>query len=231
MGTNGIDPRDMLAAKRVCPDRPTKKAYTLLADAEGAAARSSEQYGTTVVPYVCATCGRYHLTSKREGSDVAHIGPNGEVRTEAMDARDEAKPVAALVQRAVLPGPIVPANPDARRKVLAEFLTGKDGVTTDEILSLLSCSRHSVSKYMSEAGWHSERGPGAKWRPKARLVILPDAQDAELEASISRHPSSSTRRDDSWLVTKFPANVSVQDYLQALTLAGLTVEVRVRRSS
>lgn len=230
-GTNGLDPRDQLIEKSKCPSSPTKKKYLNSEEAWEAARHRTAESGIDIVAYACPGCGHFHLSKKTTGSDVVVKAPIG-ITTGALRKITPDRRVV-LTGRTELPpeGPIVPGNPDARRKALAAFLEGKDTASTAEVVVGVGIGRHSVAKYMSEIGWRIGRGPGAKWTRQPVLAVLPaTGEDSELEASIARHPSSSTRHDDWWLIDAFPPGVSVHDYLLTLKTAGLVVEVRVRRA-
>jgi hypothetical protein len=227
MGTNGLP---VTQTRKKCPDAPTKAQYLSTDAAWTAANKRSVEAGLDIIAYACPGCGYFHLSRKVKGSDVVVAAPIG-ITTGAL--RKKSQSLHPLPERKEIPveGPIVPANPDARRKVLGEYLGDKDAVSTEEILSLLGCSRHSMSKYMSEAGWRSERGPGARWRPRATaepVRALKPVQSTELDAAILRHPAAQSlqHRPDSWVIEQFPADVSVRTFMQTLSLAGLTVEVR-----
>lgn len=239
MGTNGIDPATQLRDLNKCPTAPTKARYYSSEAAWTAANKRSVEAGLDIIAYACPGCGYFHLSKKVKGSDVVVKAPVG-ITTGALRKAFVGEPLI-IPERKELPmdGPIVPANPDARRKMLGEYLEDKEAVSTDEILSLLSCSRHSVSKYMAEAGWKSERGPGARWRRRmdegdgdGLVRRLKPVQSTELEASILRHPAAQSlqNRPDSWVIEQFPTDVNVRTYLHTLALAGLTVEVRAWRT-
>jgi hypothetical protein len=229
MGTNGLDPVAQLHERQKCKDAPTKKKYPTLDEAEEAAADSSRRANRTIVPYLCPGCGHYHLTGKTTGSDVA-FREGGAIKTDALKVRESTYKKPTVAERIeVVPPETIPANPAARRKVLAEFLEGRDSVGTDEVRDALQVSRHTVWKYMSELGWKATRGPGAVWRPlHARLTVVEDVPDTDqLEAAILRHPAG----QEWWLIEAFPPGVSVHDYLLTLKTAGLVVEVRARRAT
>lgn len=230
MGTNGIDPLVQLADRQKCPDSPTKRKYLHSEEAHEAARRRSMESGIDIVAYACPGCGHFHLSKKATGSDVVVKAPVG-ISTGALRKKTFTA-TTPLPERRELPpeGPIIPGNVEARRKALAIFLEGRDTVSTAEVVMGVGLSRHIVSKYMGEVGWRIGRGPGARWQKQPTLEALPAAEDSELEASIARHPSSSTRQDEWWTIEAFPPGVSVQDYLLTLKTAGLAVEVRVRRA-
>lgn len=73
----------------VCPDVPTKATYTTLERAEAGARRASERFKTTVVPYICAVCGHYHLTSNMHKSDVVRRRDDGTLETNATWLREQ----------------------------------------------------------------------------------------------------------------------------------------------
>ena len=237
-GPNGLDPRDQLAEKAKCPLSPTKRKYLHSEEAWDAAHHRSAESGLEIVAYACPGCGHFHLSRKAKGSDVVVKAPvgisTGALRKNAAALSAFNGAINALTERKELPpeGPPVPSNVAARRKVLMNFLEGKDEVSTDDVARVLQASRHTVWKYMNELGWKSSRGPGAMWRPRPKLTAVEDTGqstgDVELEASIARHPAS--RGQEWWLIEAFPPGISVQDYLLTLKTAGLVVEVRVRRA-
>ena len=228
MGTNGIDPRDQLIERSKCQASPTKRKYQSSEEAWEAAKYRTAESGIEIIAYACPSCGHFHLSKKVKGSDVVVKAPVG-ITTGALRKNTPQIEISDFTPRRELPpeGPIVPANPDARRRVLSDYLTDKEAVSSDEIIHLLSCSRHSAAKYLSEIGWKAERGPGAKWRRKTSLSLLPaPVQPTELDQAIARHPSAQPQ----WRVIEaFPPGVTVHDYLLTLKTVGLIVEVRVRQ--
>lgn len=231
-GTNGLDPRDQLIEKSKCPSSPTKRKYPNSEEAWEAARYRTAESGIEIVAYACPGCGYFHLSKKVKGSDVVVKAPVG-ISTGALRAKTPSIMIGDFHREELPPeGPIVPGNVEARRKALASFLEGVDSVSTAEIVVGVGIGRHSVAKYMGELGWRIGRGPGAKWQRQPGLTALPaiTGEDSELEAAMSRHPSSRTSQDEWWTIEAFPPGVSVHDYLLTLKTAGLIVEVRVRRA-
>jgi hypothetical protein len=124
-GSNGLKPHEVLARKDKCPDSPSKHRYQTADEAWAAARERSKETGLEIVAYLCAGCGYSHLTKNSKGSDVIARTPIG-VTTGAARKKLAAVPTItrpARVNLEVEEGPIVPGNKDARRKVLAQYLT------------------------------------------------------------------------------------------------------------
>lgn len=235
--TNGLNPIEQLSERQKCPTNPTKRKYKTLAEAEDAAATSSARAHRTIVPYACAGCGFFHLTSKSAGSDEAYADSKGAIKTTALQVRESShiKPVIPE-RREIVSDEVIPANMAARRKVLVNFLEGCTEVSTDEVIQLLHCSRHSAQRLLHDLGWKASRGPGAVWRPKVTLQAVEGAGKSAgdpVDGSIARHPAGKGQVDfppqDSWVIEAFPPNLSVHDYLLTLKTAGLAVQVRAWR--
>jgi len=233
MGTNGLDPVEQAIEKGKCPEKPGKRKYHTLKEAEAAAQRSSSQYHTTIVPYVCPGCGKYHLTGKRtEGSEVVRE-VNGVLRTTAMDQRDAAKPGKVYPQRVETPveTPIVPGNVDARWKMLLAFLEGKDTASTMEVAEGIGIHYKTVTGYMHQLGWTIKRGPGARWlRPPAaeasNLIAL--VQKDPVTTAMSRHPSAQNVGWKPMILTDTIRHVPLGDLVDTLKAAGLELKLLIR---
>lgn len=88
MGSNGLPPGQRPLR---CEATPDKALYRSLQAAEAGAARSSERFHVTVVPYACASCGYFHLTHNAHKSDVVNRDGAGRLVTHASKLRDELK--------------------------------------------------------------------------------------------------------------------------------------------
>lgn len=169
-GPSGLRPLEHLAERRKCPDTPSKHRYTSAGEAIEAAERRTVEASMPIVAYACPGCGGYHLTKKREGSDV--LIPGATVRTRST-ARHR-HPAQGLPTRNLEVLPIVPGNRAARARMLTDWLSTHPRPSTTEICEagiVGLTSRTSVSKHMRELGWSVPKGPRGRWRPTSTEAI------------------------------------------------------------
>lgn len=150
-----------------CPKSPGKRKYYNLVEAETAAAYSAQQYHKPMRAYVCDGCGLYHVTGKIAYGDVTSTREDGTIVTAGMATRPAWKQntlAPAPVERAdmseviAMESPIMPGNPEARKKLLLEYLEDKDHVSSADIAERLGTSPTIVVKLMRETDWIGMRG-------------------------------------------------------------------------
>jgi hypothetical protein len=230
-GSNGLAPRDVQQARVKCPDHPTKRKFHTMAEAETAAAASSRQYHTTIVPYACAGCGLFHITGKVRGSDVVHVAASGTVRTAAMLERESlrstppAPPRVDMEPIVAAEKPIVPANKAARDKMLEAYLQDKSVVSTAELVELLDTNKHAVSLLMKAHGWAIPRGPGARWTKRPLQAVPSSSPTPAPPAALS------AQRDKGWRTLDWEdelGHIPVSDVLATMRLCGFEIRLQIR---
>lgn len=169
-GTNGLSPIAQLSERQKCPEAPSKKKYATTEQAWKAARRSSAQSGLPIAPYACAGCGGFHLTRKVDGSDVLTRQAGAKVVTGAQRKHASTHPVfGKVVARQTLPEPesaIVAGNQDARRKMLAAWLSENPTPTTREAAEALSVSMPTARLDLRALGY-TQSNRRARWAASA----------------------------------------------------------------
>lgn len=180
-------PTVLPTATEKCPKSPGKRRYYNLIEAETAAAHSAKQYGKPMTAYVCDGCGLYHVTGKTTYGDVTKSRADGTIVTAGMSTRKAWKTKDALASSSVeradmsqiiaMEKPIIGANPDARAKLLKEWLGDRDSVTLPEVMIHLQCSRALANQALHAVGWRGRKGtagwipPGAEFPPASPKSI------------------------------------------------------------
>lgn len=218
MGSNGLNAVETLATRQKCPDSPTKKKFRTSADAWAEAETRSKETGITIIAYACAGCGYFHLSRKKDGSDVARV-KDGVVETAAMRGEGLLTPIAKLApvgfvapERSDDPRVYPPGNMDARLRVLSEYVADHPGpLSVLEVRAMLSCSVDTARDTLKAAGFTSKRGPGAKWEPPTEAPLVVEDATVDWET-----------------VTSVPNSITMVDYIQAMAGVGLSVRIQVR---
>lgn len=215
-----------------CPAHPTKRLWEDPNEAaREAVVRSQITQGIAIVAYRCDGCQNYHLCKA-----------------------ENARPGSVVVERRVERNWEVftakPANPEAIRKMLGQYLEGRTEVTSAEVCEALGLTQSTVAKYMLERRWFNSKGRHAKWRPEVTTVIeepveepqakvtplpmvtplqvIKARQFADEEASRSRHPAS---LDAGWMpLADFERlrHIPLGDIIDTLAVAGIQIRVQQR---
>lgn len=206
-----------------CPAHPTKRMW--ISDVEAIREAESRTIAAKmqIAAYRCDECGNAHLCkaeNARPGS-VLRLPESPERNWEVFKPK--------------------PANPDAKRKVLVQFLDGRESVLTSELTELLGLGRAAVGKYMGELGWHNTRGMNARWIrtaekkvPALKAVDKPvdkpavRAKATPIDMAKRRHPSS---QEVGWRpMTRLDpiVHMPIGDLLATLRAAGMEVRIQVR---
>lgn len=171
-GSNGLKPHEVLQTRAKCPDSPTKKRYKTYDEAWDAARERSIEAKLEIVAYLCGGCGYFHLTKKSTGTDVAlSRGAATGLTTPSTRKQLTAVPIIRVSERRELPleeGPIVPGNKEARRKILAEYLSDNPQPFTSDITEAIpGVTPHTLRQDLAELGYVPVNdGQRKRWVPK-----------------------------------------------------------------
>jgi len=199
VGTNGIDPMNQLRAREKCPTTPNKKIYKNSAEAVEAAGFRSKETGLNIQSYACPGCGWFHLTSSPVVKDKVVKAPVGITTTTMKRNTPMSTPAIPIRKDMTSELPIMPANFDAKLKVLRTELYGKKSATKEELLAILpGTSKNSLGNLMKRAGWYNTRGPKAVWKPNsekstaAPIIHINQKEKKmtdQIDATMDRHPA------------------------------------------
>jgi hypothetical protein len=199
-----------------CTAHPTKRMWESDTDAIREAEVRSEVARMPIVAYRCDACGNAHLC-KAENARVGTI-----LERQAPERNWEVFTLKG-------------GNSDARLKILAAYLEGKETVTTAELVEAMEWHRKTVSDHMHTLGWAANRGPGARWFPtnvKARANVTPIVQpEAPIELAKRRHPSA---QDAGWRPMTEAAklhHLPLGDIVETLKAVGLELRLQIKEIS
>lgn len=226
-GSNGLAPTDVLRDSQKCPEAPGKRKFYNLQAAEKAAADSSRQYHTTIVPYACPGCGLWHVTGKVRGSDVARSNGSGVIKTAAMIQRENlaAIPKPPVERRDMtmveaMESPIVPGNREARLKMLTEYLDGRESVTMPEVVEAISATKETGKSLLNELGWTGQRGR-KEWYPADKDPARQKAAAAPAKPKRGR-PAGSGSNSHASRLRKLRTELKSRDSISTLEVQELT---------
>lgn len=168
-GPSGIMTAQVLEERQKCPRSPTKRQYPTMASAQDAATWRTRETGINIQAYACPDCGYFHL-SRTSRLDRVLPSTDGTVVTTSMAANQRklatTPPPERVDMSEILAAetPIVPGNPAATEKLVANMVEGKESVTVPELIDALQISRFQASQALRNLGWQGTRGR-PEWLP------------------------------------------------------------------
>lgn len=159
-GSNGLHPVINMQERQKCPLHPSKRKYSLVADAKAAAKKSAQSSGLDIAPYLCEGCGHYHLT-KSTGGDTVQM-PDGRFSVGEFKAMAPNHPVFS--GNPAEEPPIVPGDHETRVRFARRFLEQNPEPTSEELcMALGGCTKDMLRKVMRDLGYRNTRGRHARW--------------------------------------------------------------------
>lgn len=177
-----------------------------------------------IVPYACPGCGYYHLTKKADGSDVLQRDKGAVVVTRSTPTHPVFAPIPERVELPREPEeepPVIPANREARARVLRKWLAANPGIepTTIEVSAILGVKHGSIAQYMEPMGYRNTKGRSARWVYDPPAAPEPEVQHQE--------PPKPIRPEWQDIALGSMHHIVIGDLISVMAAAGKTVRIQI----